>query len=105
MRISDWSSDVCSSDRGRPSTSSATAAGPSLFPPPGEHRRDGVVPDDTHHRPREAAQPPAVVQIIDHLADADVADRTHKADRIEGEQALDEGRALDRKSTRLNSSH
>src|SRR3546814_5872462 len=78
MRISDWSSDVCSSDRGRPSTSSATAAGPSLFPPPGEHRRDGVVPDDTHHRPREAAQPPAVVQIIDHLADSDVADRTHK---------------------------
>src|SRR3546814_4495039 len=44
MRISDWSSDVCSSDL-----------------------------------------------VVDHFTDADVADRPHKAHRVEGQQALEEG--------------
>src|SRR3546814_17410348 len=32
-----------------------------------------------------------MIHVVDHFTDADVADRPHKAHRVEGQQALEEG--------------
>src|SRR3546814_8134275 len=113
MRISDWSSDVCSSDLDR------------------QQRRDVELGLAEAHLQRQAVQPVVLVQLapdvglaaaaeqrtaaLDEHQDADEAEENHVAERddeIELAEAAQEAvqphpeqRAEDRKSTRLNYSH
>src|SRR3546814_1276775 len=101
MRISDWSSDVCSSDLHLP------------------RRADSRITDtrielDALHRPDPAERPaPAGLLCTDGerrtLERADAA-RAHRLDVVRAHGAVskagrDDRTGVDRKSTRLNSSH
>src|SRR3546814_8977017 len=107
MRISDWSSDVCSSDLiGGASTASGVSQRMirhyekiGLIPPP--PRRDGGYRDYSEpdvHRLRFIANARDLgfpIEEIGKLLDL----------WADGKRASSEVKALDRKSTRLNSSH
>src|SRR3546814_9172318 len=106
MRISDWSSDVCSSDLLPTATSRATRpAPPTADEPPHERRVDPgrrLVPyhggNGRIARAPPARARPAVVASMEHGMIGLVL-VTH------GRLAVEFVQALDRKSTRLNSSH
>src|SRR3546814_8148343 len=104
MRISDWSSDVCSSDLGltHPATEiherlPATGVERDIAPPAG--------PQVGGHLRQRRAVEAAVVDLRPPLVDL-----YREPDRLGGlagpsQRAADHSRGADRKSTRLNSSH
>src|SRR3546814_2761214 len=108
MRISDWSSDVCSSDLYEPcednegSLSSRPVRdddGNPVINREAVRRRDAMIE-------RLAALPPvpgALDQIIQHFGPDAVAEVTGRSRRIVPRRNADG--TVDRKSTRLNSSH
>src|SRR3546814_5244234 len=112
MRISDWSSDVCSSDLPEPEQVQVQRAERQVQDVAvdalgGACRRYrlAVDPREAHraHRGEGGGAPVrAVHDTVDHAADLDLAVAPDDADR---DEAAGDLVALDRKSTRLNSSH
>src|SRR3546814_10257168 len=103
MRISDWSSDVCSSDlRAPPRDGNLSVAPPSASPahdyePAGELKIGQVGIANLRVRTLDVARLPA-----------EMADRVKRAPKLFARAAVIVdfgGLASDRKSTRLNSSH
>src|SRR3546814_9212145 len=106
MRISDWSSDVCSSD-----LDGAGAFGRQLQTTRGRHRKPGRFGNDTAEAAMtkplfEAAQERSLVASldVDDPVGVETGQREGRREQV-GLRHAPEYLALDRKSTRLNSSH
>src|SRR3546814_4779396 len=112
MRISDWSSDVCSSDLDLPlAAEQQKHDGENHQPVPNAQATHRVLrnpvkppsdaPDYTRPGPRIATQTPCRLQVVPHPANTEIwAGSIWILTR-----APSCGRYPDRKSTRLNSSH
>src|SRR3546814_5694098 len=105
MRISDWSSDVCSSDLGTPATADARL---EIVPPSGDDARQagtrsGIQAGGEGDMLKELQQTKETLA----ARDAEVQDlKTRVAELEKLQQDQQQLIALkDRKSTRLNSSH
>src|SRR3546814_1828612 len=104
MRISDWSSDVCSSDLGLPDTSPVPKKDPM-----GMDYVPVYADDAPPAAPGTVVLPPDKVQALGVRTEAVRRDALAANVRTSGTVEVDETRqyaiAPDRKSTRLNSSH
>src|SRR3546814_8105033 len=111
MRISDWSSDVCSSDLrfsslsfdGFPFAVTATATDVRIVRPDGLVWESGTVSATAH--PWSWWRIGVDLPGGQRLALADAPELAAAAQSGEGELRIEGGRVVDRKSTRLNSSH
>src|SRR3546814_9833647 len=102
MRISDWSSDVCSSDLGALGTLGQRVAGHDVVAVAGD---DGVVAAQHDARPGEVAVVAALAAVAEAVVQRVAGDHVVAGMvKIAVRQAADLLGA-DRKSTRLNSSH
>src|SRR3546814_6349107 len=109
MRISDWSSDVCSSDL----LAEDVEIGDTLGPRPRQHRGDERLPEFGVHMPRSIDAKAIDSEPVDPRS-VDLDHSRHDA-RIFGHHVIEPDeiahrrafarRSKDRKSTRLNSSH
>src|SRR3546814_7831770 len=97
MRISDWSSDVCSSDLA--AVASCADLGSDYKRRMPAIRLFGLPTDINSSFERGAAAGPAAIR------EALWSDRGNMASELGPEIGPEIGSALDRKSTRLNSSH
>src|SRR3546814_7444226 len=99
MRISDWSSDVCSSDLDRGGIGGRFEPQPiaAFLPAPACQRAGARLPVGRRIETRDHAEAERRIlwQILDHAGDAIILLKI----------AAGERQRLDRKSTRLNSSH
>src|SRR3546814_15705340 len=89
MRISDWSSDVCSSDLGIKGLPCAGQPNRS-FPFPGQNRRSRIIPHDANRRTGDTRKQPHAAAVINDLPHAHIADRPDSADGIECQEPAKE---------------
>src|SRR3546814_19004804 len=84
MRISDWSSDVCSSDLGIKGLPCAGQPNRS-FPFPGQNRRSRIIQHDANRRTGDTRKQPHKAAVINDLPHANITDRPDPADGIQSQ--------------------